>query len=40
VLRSSGGPLDAGIAAERASMDAGLARLGLALLEDRGLLAR
>ena len=39
VLRSSGGRLDATDAAERTGMDAGLARLGLALLEDRGLLA-
>ena len=37
VLRSSGGRLDANQAAERTGMDAGLARLGLALLEARGL---
>ena len=39
VLRSSGGHLKAEDAASRTGMDAGLARLGLALLEDRGLLA-
>lgn len=38
VLRSSGGPLTAHEASERTGMDAGFARLGLALLEDRGLI--
>ena len=37
VLRSSGGPLTTDEAAERTGMDAGLARLAMALLNDRGL---
>ena len=37
VLRSSGGPLDPRETADQTGMDRGLARLGLALLEDRGL---
>lgn len=37
VLRSSGGHLDAQAAADRTGMDPGLARLGFALLEHRGL---
>ena len=37
VLRSSGGPLTTDAVAERTGMDAGLARLGMALLEHRGL---